>query len=628
MSGKLRLCQTLSADGFSDVKDLRTALMSESGVPAAIDHLLSLELIRGVERDGHWPDEDQDSLSADEKGEWKQTPPQEKVVKLKSKPIGAAPTPLSSTSRKKSTKTVPLVDTLQRRATPSSSRPTSRASSRPSSRAGSKERAALAGPSSNAWGTVASLSSFLSQLLPDRPATYFLSYLHAPEYHSAYTAVRGALRHLPTKNAANNEASRAILEDLYGVSLSGSAPRALKDDLELCVRIAGDDVATVMDLMDILGEISEWPGDDAFERYDLIDETGWSKKGLRKEMDGWERATTSPSTSVIRLAESDDEWGIPMRDSRLRVSTSDGESEIIKPIVKAAPNPARLTIRPMSKTAPMIERPAVVVGSKAPPSAFASPTVYDNFGSVPDYTPKSSKRDKSKERQVHPQNWRAVDHVRHRPTKVLHPLASSIPSYSRGQTPHNSTPGSLYKSGPSSAEIEEYIANANAERAKRELAIRAAGKHYSSRVSGNKAINGAVAGHYALQAREATEKARGWELKAARAIVGDQLDRSGNTIDLHHLTIHEASTVALESAQRWYESEKAKSYGGVTIQSSTKVNGFAPPRGLTVVTGVGRHSAGQRGVLGPSVANALESAGWRVDRGANGRGYLVVRGRR
>jgi hypothetical protein len=54
---------------------------------------------------------------------------------------------------------------------------------------------------------------------------------------------------------------------------------------------------------------------------------------------------------------------------------------------------------------------------------------------------------------------------------------------------------------------------------------------------------------------------------------------------------------------------------------------FHPANGLTVITGVGRHSAGQKGVLGPAVQAALDQAGWRVDRDT-GRGYVVVKGRR
>jgi len=74
------------------------------------------------------------------------------------------------------------------------------------------------------------------------------------------------------------------------------------------------------------------------------------------------------------------------------------------------------------------------------------------------------------------------------------------------------------------------------------------------------------------------------------------------------LTVHEAEILSLEVARDWFV------YGEV--------------RPLRIVTGVGRHSAGGKGVLGPAVGNALEREGWKVDRGESGRGYLVVRGKR
>jgi len=45
---------------------------------------------------------------------------------------------------------------------------------------------------------------------------------------------------------------------------------------------------------------------------------------------------------------------------------------------------------------------------------------------------------------------------------------------------------------------------------------------------------------------------------------------------------------------------------------SSSPSGFSPSHSLTIVTGVGKHSAGQKGVLGPAVFKALEKDGWRV----------------
>jgi len=173
--------------------------------------------------------------------------------------------------------------------------------------------------------------------------------------------------------------------------------------------------------------------------------------------------------------------------------------------------------------------------------------------------------------------------------------------------------------------MEECLRRAAAEREKRESSIRLAGQHF--RLAGGKSNAGSVAGTYALRARESADNAREWELKAARLMIQNQLARSGHTIDLHHLTVNEAKTVALEAVEKWWEGQKA-SFGGFAAGATEKQRTPLPSSGMTIVTGVGKHSAGKTGVLGPAVANALEESGWRVQRGENGRGYLVVKGRR
>jgi hypothetical protein len=177
--------------------------------------------------------------------------------------------------------------------------------------------------------------------------------------------------------------------------------------------------------------------------------------------------------------------------------------------------------------------------------------------------------------------------------------------------------------------VEDCLRRASAERQRREGALREAGAHFGrSTLAGGKAISGSVAGHYAKEAREAMDRARNWELQAARMVVDAQLERTGHTIDLHHLTIDEAVTVASESVSRWYETQSEVSRSATPGELRGKGATWEPARGMTIITGVGRHSAGKRGVLGPAVASALEREGWRVDRGDSGRGYLVVRGKR
>ena len=73
--------------------------------------------------------------------------------------------------------------------------------------------------------------------------------------------------------------------------------------------------------------------------------------------------------------------------------------------------------------------------------------------------------------------------------------------------------------------------------------------------------------------------------------------------------------IAAERVQRWWEG------GAAEWAREGKIQGEG---GFRVVVGVGRHSEGGRGRLGPAVGGALVRGGWRVEVGE---GVLVVRGR-
>jgi hypothetical protein len=596
-------------------EDVRNALASSVDVQAAIDFLLSVETIRDVEHLGYWPG-DEGHLSDDDRNwEFSRNKSRDKLS-LSSPELPASPTfksaPMSRTpsaasgsrsaSKGKGKKkaehlTIPLVDTLQRRPSPRSSRPTSRTAS--------PSRAPPSGPSPNAWHTIASLALYLSELL-SLPQAFFLTYLHSPDYHSAYSAVCAALASGPERPGGRDEIAEAMLQEVYGVSLlsdgddhdhRADSGRA-QIDLELCVKAAGEDVATVMDLMDLLSEISLWPSDD-----DDLD-----------RLDG--PTAAAAATQMARSA------SMPARQTAPSKQAT----------VVVAPNPNRLLTKPKVDRPVQAER--IVPGSRAPPSSTSNPTAYDDFGSTPSYpsspAPGAQPRMPSN-RQVHPLNWRKVSHPRTaRDARILHPYASHIPAYARGALPSDSTPGSLFSTTVSGGmSVEDCLRRASAERQRREGALREAGAHFGrSTLAGGKAISGSVAGHYAKEAREAMDRARNWELQAARMVVDAQLERTGHTIDLHHLTIDEAVTVASESVSRWYETQSEVSRSATPGELRGKGATWEPARGMTIITGVGRHSAGKRGVLGPAVASALEREGWRVDRGDSGRGYLVVRGKR
>lgn len=615
---------------------LEDALSSEPSLPAAIDHLLSVELIKDVEARGAWPEDvvaDPNTTPLDE-DEWKHGTPGILMVDTRNSPRiqqsplsssnSATSAPASASFSKKTRSrrnqiTVPLVDTLQR-SSPAPSPGPSRTQS-PSRGAGTRP-VKVSQPSDNAWGTMASLAAHLSDLLP-HPTSYFISYLHSPRYYSPYSAVRASLVDLPASPSVEADTrSRQVLEEMYGVAL-GQATLQTQADLELCTQVVGGDVATIMDLMDLIAEINLWGGDDDLGKYDQ-----YSQPSIAKSP----RQPQSP-VMPVRATLSEDEDSHSSGPSRRSAKDKFTARPTTKPTMlangTAEPFRAELMMRPGSTARTSVVIPdRIIPGSKASTTSTANPTATDNFGTTSTFDVAMGRSRSHPGKQVHPLNWRHVNHEQERQRRIgqLHPYASNIPSYARGALPHDSTPGALYVS-TSNGEltVEECLRRAQAERDKRESSVRLAGRHFKS--TSSQRTKGSIAGSYAIRARESADLARSWELKAARMVVMSRLEQTGHTIDLHNLTILEAKEVVLEAAERWWEKEKTRSYAGLAEGAMQRGKTFVPGRSLTVITGVGRHSAGKMGVLGPAVANALESNGWRVERGERSRGYVTVHGR-
>jgi hypothetical protein len=413
---------------------------------------------------------------------------------------------------------------------------------------------------------------------------------------------------------------------MYGLSL-GEGSLQTQNDLELCAKVAGGDVATVMDLMDLMGEISQWAGDDDLDRYDQYSKSASSSPVTPS-------ITLSPVMPTVETTDEDISESEPSAPKNKNRSKRNPNLMTRRP-KPAAPDPEKsdmyrteLMMRPGTKTTNLL-KDRIIPGAKAAETSSANPTAHDNFGETSSFSHAMGRSKSQPGKQIHPKNWRHVNHVQERQRRngQLHPYAANIPSYARGALPHDATPGSLYTSvGSSELTIEECLRRAQAEREKRESSVRLAGQHFKVSGPRSKSTNGSIAGTYAIRARESADAARVWELKAARMIVMTRLKQTGHTIDLHNLTLMEAQVVVLEAAEWWWEKEKAK-FQGFTDGANRKMKSFVPGRALTVITGVGRHSAGQQGVLGPAVANTLEANGWRVERGERTRGYITVHAR-
>nr|KIR49778.1 hypothetical protein I312_00870 [Cryptococcus bacillisporus CA1280] len=542
--------------------EMQKAMSSEQNLPRAIDNLLSLDLIRETEQRGYWVGESDEVLR----------PVMEnceiikaKNTKTKADNVGSSLSSLTHSASKskrkkkpKTSQTIPLVDTLQRGARSLTPIPpvVHSISSSSSSRASSP---ATDAKESNSATT--SLATYLHELLPSLPIPHFLWHLESTEYPSLYHATRASLTSIPRSRASSfsssyneDDISSGLLQDVYGVSLEAegnpwSVPREERErhkDLEMCIGIAGQDVATVMDLMDLPPHsISPSPPVEEEEQ----------EQEQADDDDGWAKPLAAPTNKR------------PM-------------SSLPGPVTRPVP-PTKI-----SKS----QKTRVVPG--ALPSSMANAT--DSFGVA---SPSPGMIKPHAVGGPHPTNWQTVrskGRTKDRKSQQgHHPLAESIPAYSRGgATTHDlynqRLSSSFHGEGDSRAQtqMEEYLYQVQVERARREAAIRAAGRSF---VGGGRAVRGAVSGHYAREAREAAERIRHLEMRAAELVIASQLDSNRPTrpsreenrskmIDLHHLTVSQAVNVSEKAVDKWWIKE--------------------------------------------------HKAGWRVDKGETSRGYLVVHGRK
>ncbi len=88
----------------------------------------------------------------------------------------------------------------------------------------------------------------------------------------------------------------------------------------------------------------------------------------------------------------------------------------------------------------------------------------------------------------------------------------------------------------------------------------------------------------------------------------------GTTIDVHGLTVDEGVIVSKEHVNNWWSSIQAgtllttcRFLRNISLRSGNNV-----PRTFTIITGVGKHSAGP-GKLGPALEFALKEDGWDVN---------------
>jgi len=122
-------------------------------------------------------------------------------------------------------------------------------------------------------------------------------------------------------------------------------------------------------------------------------------------------------------------------------------------------------------------------------------------------------------------------------------------------------------------------------------------------------LMGGAAAYYSQIGRDLDARAKGAQSTAADALVAAQSSRT--ELDLHGVNVKDAVRISRERVTTWWHQ-----LGEARI-SGRGVGGYR------IVTGLGRHSEGGRGKLGPAVGKMLLKEGWKVEIGS---GVLVVTG--
>ena len=116
-------------------------------------------------------------------------------------------------------------------------------------------------------------------------------------------------------------------------------------------------------------------------------------------------------------------------------------------------------------------------------------------------------------------------------------------------------------------------------------------------------LMGGAASYYSSVARDAHAALRRHESARANEIVARQSKRG--EVDLHGVSVSDATRITKAEVEQWWQRE------GQEWSREGKVM----VGGLRIITGVGRHSDGGRGKLGPAVKAMLQREEWKIEEG-------------
>ena len=116
-------------------------------------------------------------------------------------------------------------------------------------------------------------------------------------------------------------------------------------------------------------------------------------------------------------------------------------------------------------------------------------------------------------------------------------------------------------------------------------------------------LMGGAASYYSSVARDAHAALRQHDSARANELVARQ-SRPGE-VDLHGVSVSDATRIAKMEVEQWWEREGRE----------WSREGKVMVGGLRIITGVGRHSDGGRGKLGPAVRAMLQRDDWKIEEG-------------
>lgn len=123
-------------------------------------------------------------------------------------------------------------------------------------------------------------------------------------------------------------------------------------------------------------------------------------------------------------------------------------------------------------------------------------------------------------------------------------------------------------------------------------------------------LMGSAAAYYSQIGRDLDARAKSAQSAAADSLVSAQSSRT--ELDLHGVNVKDAVRISRERVTNWWHE-----------LGESRINGRGVGGGYRIVTGLGRHSEGGRGKLGPAVGKMLLKEGWKVEVGS---GVLLVTG--